>query len=130
MPSFFDQIEAVSQAAVTSIFGDVIRIIPRSGDLNYGGGNDGSRQPVEVAATFSSAPTVVATDYPGTQRNGAETIMAPSEIWIDRAVVVSIPYALRKGDHIVLIGAPGAPKFTVLAAEPGDHGDVRVTLTK
>jgi hypothetical protein len=128
MPSLFDEIEAASQAAITYVYGDGIRIRPMKGDGNYGGSPDPNRPVKEVAATFSSAPNVGAIDYPGTQSNGAPAALSPSEIWIDRAQALTIGYELKRGDVIERV--PSGASYRVAQAEAGDHGDIRVVLVR
>lgn len=131
MPSLFDEIESASQAAITSVFGGGIRVLPMAGDKNYGGGPDPARAAVEIVATFASAPTIGAIDYSGTQKNGADSALAHAEIWIDRAALAAMPYRPRRGDKIeILNGVTPPPVFVVAAAEPGDHGDMRIVLAR
>ena len=130
MASLFDELEAASQAEILRVNGDAVRIWPKGGDFNYGGGSDQLRQPVEIFAIFSSSPRIVETDYPGTQLNGAGIVTAPAELWIDREAAAALPYALKRGDVIELIGKVGSPKFIIMSADPNDTGDIRVMLTK
>lgn len=129
MPSLFDELESTSQAAITTVFGDGIRIRPMKEAGNYGGGPDPDRAVVETVGTIGSAPNTGKLDYPGTRADGADAALAPSEIWLDRAAVAAIGYALKRGDQIETISTP-VRKFVIASADPGEHGDLRIVLTK
>lgn len=129
MPSLFDEIESASQAAITTVFGDGIRIRPMKAAGNYGGGADPDRPVVETVGTIGTAPNTAEADYPGTRSDGAPAALSPSEIWLDRAVVAAIPYDLKRGDVIETISSP-VRRFVVATAERGDNGDMRIVLAK
>lgn len=131
MSSLFDQIDATAQAALTSVFGDDIRIVPVQVRGNYGGSSDAARSPVSIKATFSSAPKAGALDYPNTSRDGAPGVLALAELWIDRAQAAAIGYLPTRNDKIEISGsAEHRGTYTVAHVEPGDHGDLRVILVK
>jgi hypothetical protein len=129
MPSPFDAIDAAMQAAIDHRFGEGIRIVPMVGDTNYSGGPDPAR-PVRdgVRATVARAPKAGATDYSGSQRNGASFAAMPAELWIDRAAYAAVGYKITRGDEIVLTDDAGAPSFTVASVHEGDNGDVAIIL--
>lgn len=131
MPSPFDAIDAAAQAAVDRLFGEGIRVIPRSGDGNYAGAPDAARPVREgVRATVARAAGAKATDYSGSQRNGSAVASMPAEIWIDAAAYAGLGYEIKRGDWIELtddiLASP--PRFHVAAVHRGDNGDAQIIL--
>lgn len=130
MPSLFDTIEAASQAAIDAVFGDGnVRIVPQAQSSNYGGGDDPARMPMDIRATFSAAPMNAKGDYPNTRRDGTDLALSPAELWIERGAAAAIPYALKRGDKILIFSGTGDPRsFSIADPQYGEHGDIRLLL--
>lgn len=125
MPSPFDALDALTQAAVDKAFGDVVQVQPQTGDLNYGGGADPGRPVRNLRMTVGRAGDVRNSDYPASNRDGAPAVTTQSEGWVERPAYLALGYELRRGDVILSAGR----RLVVAAVHAGDFGDVQIVFS-
>ena len=131
MPSPFDAFDAALQSAVGGAFGESIQVTPRIASQYSALQNDPERPMRIVRGVFSFV--AVTMDISG-QRVGAQlggtTQFAHSnaEAWISAAEYLTLGYAVRKNDVIVLPDMPGDPRYAVTHVAATDQGDVTLFL--
>jgi hypothetical protein len=134
MPSPINDAFRASQAALMSVFGEGVEIVPmKTGD--YSTGPDPDRARITTTAKLSTAIKSVELKGQQTGRGsefqGATRAMTDSpELWIDADTVRGLAWKPKHGDIVIATARDGSPRFTVLASYPGDLGDLHIVLTR
>lgn len=120
MPSLFAAADALSSAAVDFVYGEQLRLLPRTpAGYTSGGGPDPDRVPVDFIGTLSGE---LGTQDTGGDRRGGDF---QGEVTTrDRTVTADItrwPPSGKVGDHIQAVGQPGQPRYEIVG-EPVTDG--------
>ena len=131
MASPFDDLDATASAALVAGFGEAAIIIPRAPAQYVESAGDADRDQHKVQGIFSAGPARVSFrgQSVGVEMVGATQVAtAAAEFWMSAEQVAALPYAPKKGDLLVMVDQPGAPKYAVSARQPTDQGDLTLHL--
>lgn len=132
MPSLFDEIDALSQAAIEEQTGEPVAFIGMiSGD--YTRAPDPARPEQTGLATVSISPRTgrVADGIQGRSSSGSQRAFPSAELWMSAAAFAGLDWEPVKDDKVVVSpGEAGAAEYTVSGVYPMDHGDVQIILSR
>lgn len=132
MPTHFDRAAARMDAAVDRLHAERVRIEPMAGGRVSAASADPARPARDIMATVMREPVE---DIALAGRRGGTAALGPTKVESDgetvqlsAAVAASLGYALAKGDAVVLLDRPGAPRRNVTMPPHVDERGL-VTLT-
>ncbi|BAQ50424.1 hypothetical protein [Methylobacterium aquaticum] len=136
MPSLFARLMAPADAVQTRVFGETILLSPwikpgpGRGEM-IPAGADPARPPRTVRGVFTLYPAsdTLQGVRRGTELNGMTRMsVGVAELWIEPAVLASLPYAVGVGDRITLTDEAGTPSYEIVRAEPTDLAEGKFPL--
>lgn len=134
MNPIWQRLDALAGAAVNGVWGEDIRITPRTRASDYVGAQPDQNRPIrEVRAVF--AEETKSDDLRGQRLSGegrgtTEIASSPSTLQIMAAEAAKIGFDLQKADLITLIQRPGQPSYSIVLADPLDCGDIVLILAR
>lgn len=130
MTTPFDALDARLSAAIGASFGEAAIITPRISAEYAGYIADPDRAAMAVQVVFSAGPInqrlggIARGDLTGQTKFQSQTAL----IWISAAILAGLPYEIRQGDAVALVGRPGQ-RFRIAAPMATDLNDIEFMLT-
>ena len=131
--SIFDDLDALTSAAVKDVFAEPAHLRPRLSAQYAERAVDPDRAEVTVHGVFSAGP--VKDDLRGQARGGqmsgtTKLASTAAEFWIAKAQVDALSALPAKGDTITLTSRAGSPVYAISAAHHTDMGDLNLILVQ
>jgi len=131
--SIFDDLDALTSAAVKDVFAEPAHLRPRLSAQYAERAVDPDRAEVTVHGIFSAGP--VKDDLRGQARGGqmsgtTKLTSTAAEFWIAKAQVDALTALPAKGDAITLISRVGSPVYAISAVHHSDMGDLNLILVR
>lgn len=117
--SIFSAADAQASAAISRVFGDMVRLVPwrKGGEYTKAGGPDPSRlPPPDFQATImgEASSQMLAGDRRGTAFEGGSIRTRDRVMFVD---LPSWPDGVRQGDRVVALAEAGQPTYEILTFE-------------
>jgi hypothetical protein len=129
----FSELDRVAFGAIEGLFGEAVRIIPRTNGLS-GPMPDPDRPPANVTGVFTlapDAPRMFEERREGPSARGATAIQGTgARLTLGATVVTGLVYKLRTGDAVRLLSRPGEPVMGISRLDADDVGSVTMTLVR
>lgn len=128
--SIFDRLVSSADGVVTSVMGTAAEILPRLAGRLSQPVADPARPVVTVTGVFTDIPagedTLEGQRQRGEFAGATTTAVSQTHLWLSRAEFARIPFALGEHDALRI----GDRLFGIAKADPTDHGDVILMLTR
>ena len=131
--SIFDDLDALTSAAVKGVFAEPAHLRPRLSAQYAERAADPDRAEVTVHGIFSAGP--VKDDLRGQARVGqmsgtTKLASTAAEFWIAKAQVAALTALPANGDTVTLTSRAGSPVYAISAVRHTDMGDLTLILVR
>jgi len=131
--SIFDDLDALTSAAVKDVFAEPAHLRPRRSTQYAERAVDPDRAEVTVHGVFSAGP--VKDDLRGQARGGqmsgtTKLGSTAAEFWIAKAQVAALTALPANGDTVTLTSREGSPVYAISAVHHTDMGDLTLILVR
>jgi hypothetical protein len=131
MATVFEAMDETLSVALSSVFAEPARLVPRVSSQYAVRASDPDRPEVAVTGVFSASAAQQGLDGQAGGFSGATRVTSTSvTFWIAKTQVDALTLAPAKGDALILTNRTGQPVYGISAVQHTDMGDITLILVR